>query len=129
MGADLILVSVPGFVPTPERREALVKLLETENLDYEEIRDMLGLGDDPQNEVNAAIRETILQAFDAIFNGSREVTTVPAWGGNPSLDYVYVTGGMSWGDTPSDAYNGFGCMTFEPTINLLNQWNREDKER
>ena len=133
MGANFLYATVPCFTLTPERERQFTEMLNQHFADgtAESLRDRVELELFDEEEVsNAALAEHVvakLQEADACRQrGSREVSYLSLSG----MDYeVMITGGMSWGDSPTDAFDSF-CLLEELPRDMYQQmiaWSREDK--
>lgn len=60
-------------------------------------------------EVKKDFTEIINNVFDGLQDGYRDITTISHKGDN-----LYITGGMSWGDSPTDSYNLFYRFNYLP---------------
>ena len=78
------------------------------------IDDEVDIDEDGQEAYDKAVRElfanTINEVWDAIEHRSREVAVLEIGG-----EKILLTGGMSWGDSPTDIYD---------TINLYDDFTR-----
>lgn len=80
------------------------------------------IADDEDYEVS---KEDILSYLECYIGGYEGRRTV----GHLHLDGLvhYVTGGMSWGDPPTDEYDEFNRLDVQ-IGNLLLQWAKEDRD-
>jgi hypothetical protein len=115
MGADMLLA---GFVVSREfaegtleyreqRKKAMLEELEKLSIDdLIELGDYMGDSEDLPN-LKTIAKEAIEEAFNNL--DSRDVT---AW----YYDKVafFLTGGMSWGDSPTDSYDAFQKVSLLP---------------
>ena len=124
MGADFIFHTLPACHLTEGRLAALRLLANTATLE----------NDDPSGdyEEDEDWRRALLAAIDCLAKeydrevGRWNVTDDPQ---NPLLFPVWITGGMSWGDPPTDAYEHFDNLGQCPAImELLLKWAKEDLE-
>ena len=132
MGADFLYATVPCFTLTPERERQFTEMLNqhfADGTDMDWLRDRAGLDQDDEEEVsNAALLAAVLDAIHRVrdSHGSREVSYLSLSG----MDYaVMITGGMSWGDSPTEAFDSF-CLLEELPDDMYQQmiaWSREDK--
>lgn len=99
MGADLAVAMIPLC---KTQVEALAKLHTIDKKDLVMAVDHLLPGDSEDGDVDEAIR-IVTECLDAVYSyveyGSRD-TALCRWGSRTFL----VTGGMTWGDDPTDAY-------------------------
>jgi len=108
VGADFTFATFPYFDMTDERRESFRESIAnlTKN-EIDEFQEWYGLDDDDYDT------EELLQDIeDACSTCSRETCTmrVHAEGGQP-YD-LNITGGMSWGDPPTDVMSAFERASF-----------------
>ena len=119
MGADFSLATVPAFQLTDKRLKTLSALVKAQevNEDPEADDDMVAFRD--------AAYECV-QCLRSIING-REIDTITLDGAD---HYVWITGGMSWGDPPTDAYEPLSSLSeFEPVWKQMLKWARADFKR
>jgi len=141
MGADLILTSLPHCQLTDERkvkiREAVEGVPDKEVLAFNSDFRCVELSDekDPSSlseeehdkELAKEVREDILEACLEILRDAdepRDTSTIRF----PGMKYdVLISGGMSWGDMPTDSCDLFDrCQNFEPIWGLLQAFAEED---
>ena len=115
MGADMLLA---GFVASQEfakgdlkyreqRKKAMLEELEKVSVDdLIELGDYMGDSEDLPN-LKTIAKEAIEEAFNNL--DSRDVTT---WYYGKVV--FFLTGGMSWGDSPTDSYDAFQKMSLLP---------------
>ena len=111
MGAEFIYSILPRCKITPERFAAATALIKAFNVDESD----LDCGDPDHDAMLAAF----VSYADGGFGGSRDVGELHLGGAS-----YYLTGGMSWGDSPTDTYdelNALGCIWSQ-----LEAWSRED---
>ncbi|NCX25009.1 MAG: hypothetical protein EBX13_04440 [Proteobacteria bacterium] len=108
MGADFTFATFPYFDMTDERRESFREsIANLTKSEIDEFQEWYGLDDDDYDT------EELLQDIeDACSTCSRETCTmrVHAEGGQP-YD-LNITGGMSWGDPPTDVMSAFERASF-----------------
>jgi hypothetical protein len=135
MGADFLYATVPCFTLTPERERRFTEMFNQYIAELDgttaSFRDRFELESDLDPELaNAALLDAAVTAmrqsdFDRQ-HGSREISYLSLSG----MDYdVMITGGMSWGDSPTDAFDSF-CLLEELPSSMYQQliaWAREDK--
>jgi len=126
MGADFLFAATPRFKPTPERcREIKTFLREyPEDKLFELVGDywILGLDDESTaKEIRFRIYEAVLQAAEY---DTRETSYLRM----PGMDFeATITGGMSWGDSPTEAFNIIGDLTnFADLWDLMRKFSAED---
>ena len=98
MGADMIIQHVPAFKSSPERIAALKQIVE--------------IMDEESQDFSMFSKEEVLASIDEYptLQDSREITLfVPEKG-----SIYYVTGGLSWGDSPTEIFDTLQKMA---TIN------------
>ena len=141
MGADLYLTSLPHCQLTDERkvkiREAVEGVPDKEVLAFNSDYRFMELSDekDPSSlseeehdkELAKEVREDILEACFEVLDGGEN----PRDMGSlifPGMNYrVLMSGGMSWGDPPTDSCDLFNrCQNFEPIWDLLQAFAEED---
>ena len=109
MGADFTFATFPYFDMTDDRRERFTELLN--NLSPEqtaEFQDWFGL-DDEDSFHPADLLDDIEYACGV---SSRETATMYAFTEKGEKYELNVTGGMSWGDPPTDATAYFERAAF-----------------
>jgi len=115
MGADFIYAWIPNCDITEERRKELDAIVEavTEFPDFEDSLE--------------AWKGRLNDALDSLDGGSREVSVLEL----PGADYsVLLTGGMSWGDEPTDAMRCFSAIgDCNELFEKLAEWARADKPK
>ena len=113
MGADFTLATFPYFDMTDDRRERFRELIV--NLpasETDEFQEWYGLDDEESYD----ILEDIESSCSTV---SRETTTITAYNDKGERYELNVTGGMTWGDSPTDAYDAFNrAAFFESVYNL-----------
>ena len=113
MGADFTLATFPYFEMTDDRRERFTELLN--NLSpkqTDEFQDWYGL-DDEDSFHPADLLEDIENSCTTI---SRETTTITTYNDKGEKYELNVTGGMSWGDSPTDVYDAFNRAAFFESV-------------
>ena len=115
MGADFTLATFPYFEMTDDRRERFRELIV--NLpasETDEFQEWYGLDDEDYS------LEQLLQDIESSCSTvSRETTTITTYNDKCERYELNVTGGMSWGDSPTDAYDAFNrAAFFESVYNL-----------
>ena len=115
MGADFTLATFPYFDMTDDRRERFRELIV--NLpasETDEFQDWYGLDDEDYS------LEELLEDIESCCSVvGRETTTITTYNDKGERYELNVTGGMSWGDSPTDAYDAFNRASFfESVYNL-----------
>lgn len=124
MGADLTIIyfAVPKTIGTnPQkldelRQQMLKKVDELKEDDFdEELLDYFNSTPEETDELKEEFRSTINELFDYLFG--REVTWI-----EHKDEIIYITGGMSYGDNPTEMYGVFERILNMPTPirNLVN---------
>ncbi len=128
MGADFLFAATPRFNPTPERcREIKTFLREyPEDKLFELVGDywILGLDDESTaKEIRLRIYEAVLEAAEY---ETRETSTLCM----PGMGFeATITGGMSWGDSPTEAFDVIsGLENFGDLWELMQKFSSEDNE-
>jgi len=96
MGADLVLAFAPV---TRASKEELIKRIDNELDDLDFVIEIRNYFYDPDLTIEA-IRDRLLEAVDEIVFNERRDLAILFFG----EDALYVTGGMTWGDDPTEAY-------------------------
>jgi hypothetical protein len=129
MGADFMCSSVPAAHISNTREEELKRIVADATEDdfvdliaycYGEIE-----ASEQESEWSGA-KELILGHIETFagVGDSREVGRC-SW---PGMDHdVFITGGMSWGDSPTEAFESFNIIgLFPPVYNQLEEWAKQD---
>ena len=121
MGADFILYAVPACEITAQRHEILKQRLDT--LADEELAELVcEYGDTDE------ARQRVRQAIDFLVGaaGRRDVADFCL----PGMPYALLTtGGLSWGDFPTDAACEFAMISSCGRLHAqLEEWARHDLE-
>jgi hypothetical protein len=121
MGADFLYAIAPAAILTARRQKELKNIIaKCELKDFEDHsfddRDL------------AKCREQMLDDVDELvdFNGRRDAGTL----GLHEMPYLcHISGGMSWGDSPTDAFSILARVgACAPVWRALEGWARKDKE-
>jgi hypothetical protein len=126
MGADFRLYGLPACTITPERRVLLEHLIE--NTTEEDLRDdfLAEYKGDTLDEYRGRLRVAVAW-YEEWAHKSRE-TTYRSLEGMPYG--LYLTGGLSWGDPPTEAAEHFNLLT--PHLEIwkhLRAWAIEDAQK
>ena len=108
MGADFTLATFPYFDMTEDRRERFRELIV--NLpasETDEFQDWYGLDDE-----DYSLEELLQDIETACSTCSRETSTITTYNDKGEKYELNVTGGMSWGDSPTEAYDAFNRAAF-----------------
>jgi len=126
MGADFMFAATPRFKPTPKRCREIKTFLreypEDELLGIVDDYSILGLDDESTpSEIRFAVYEAVLQAAEY---DTRETSTLRM----PGMDFeATITGGMSWGDPPTEAFDVIaGLENFVDLWDLMQKFSAED---
>jgi len=112
MGADFTLATFPYFDMTDDRRERFRELIV--NLpasETDEFQDWYGLDDE-----DYSLEKLIEDIESSCSTVSRETTTITTHNNKGEKYELNVTGGMSWGDSPTDAYDAFNRAAFFESV-------------
>ena len=119
MGADFTLATFPYFEMTDDRRERfrelIVNLPASETDEFQE-----WYGYDRHDDEESYNLEELLQDIESSCSTvSRETTTITTYNDKGERYELNATGGMTWGDSPTDAYDAFNrAAFFENVYNL-----------
>ena len=123
MGADFTLATFPYFDMTDDRRERFRELIV--NLpasETDEFQDWYGLDDEESYNLEELL-EDIESSCSVV---GRETTTITTYNDKGERYELNVTGGMTWGDPPTDAYDAFNRASFfENVYNLAVDFSDE----
>ena len=113
MGADFTLATFPYFDMTDDRRERFREsIINLPASEPDEFQEWYGLDDEESYD----ILEDIESSCSTV---SRETTTITTYNDKGERYELNVTGGMTWGDSPTDAYDAFNrAAFFESVYNL-----------
>ena len=113
MGADFTLATFPYFDMTDDRRERFRELIV--NLpasETDEFQDWYGLNDEESYNLEELL-EDIESSCSVV---GRETTTITTYNDKGERYELNVTGGMSWGDDPTDVYGAFNRAAFFDSV-------------
>lgn len=115
MGSDFTLATFPYFEMTDDRRERFRELIiNLPASETDEFQEWYGLDDE-----DYSLEELLQDIESSCSTVSRETTTITAYNDKGERYELNVTGGMSWGDPPTDAYDAFNRASFfESVYNL-----------
>tara|TARA_Y100000034_G_C6866301_1_gene394877 strand:- start:822 stop:1238 length:417 start_codon:yes stop_codon:yes gene_type:complete len=123
MGADFLCASIPAAHIDDEREAGLKKIVAaaTEE-DFLELTESGVCPDEASDELRQGVFEALKEYLLA--DASRETDRRSEAG----MDYeVFVTGGMSWGDSPTEIFDAFCVLgSFSPVYNKLEEWAKAD---
>jgi hypothetical protein len=116
MGADFTLATFPYFDMTDDRRERFRELIV--NLpasETDEFQDWYGLDGDE----DCSLEDLLDDIESSCSTVDRETTTITTYNEKGEKYELNVTGGMTWGDSPTDAFDAFNrAAFFESVYNL-----------
>ena len=113
MGADFTLATFPYFEMTDDRRERFRELIV--NLpasETDEFQEWYGLDGDE----DCSLEDLLDNIETACSVCSRETSTITTYNDKGEKYELNVTGGMSWGDSPTDAYDAFNRAAFFESV-------------
>ena len=108
MGADFALATFPYFDMTEDRRERFRELIV--NLpasETDEFQDWYGL-----DEEDYSLEELLEDIESSCSTVNRETATITTYSKKGERYELNVTGGMTWGDSPTDVYDAFNRAAF-----------------
>ena len=108
MGADFTLATFPYFDMTDDRRERFRELIvNLPDSETDEFQEWYGLDDEDYS------LEQLLEDIESSCSVvGRETTTITTYNDKGEKYELNVTGGMSWGDSPTDVYDAFNRASF-----------------
>ena len=111
MGAEFIYSILPGCKITPERFAAATAIIKTFDVDQSDLD-----AGDPDHE---SMQDAFVSYASGVLDEDREC-------GHMIIGEAqyYVTGGMSWGDAPTDIYDQMNALIC--IYDQLEAWSRED---
>lgn len=113
MGADFTLATFPYFDMTEDRRERFRELIV--NLpasETDEFQEWYGLDD----EESYNLEELLEDIESSCSTVNRETTVITTYNDKGERYELNVTGGMSWGDPPTDVYDAFSRAGFFESV-------------
>jgi hypothetical protein len=129
MGAHLAIATVPACKLTARRSGQLKRLIaKLPRSDLEELIEVRCLQDDDEEDevVREEARELLRRCLDD-YDGCieyRDVTGLQLEGMNYG---VYLSGGLSWGDSPTETFDTFLALSLvAPLSDKLREWAIED---
>lgn len=124
MGADFLFATSPQPSLNDDRRKAIKELLE--QIPYQDLLDVQesfgGFDDCGSAE---AMRQELFDTIEQVCEmDNRETSNIQLDG----MDWMgVITGGMSWGDVPTDAFEPIAMIGwFPPVWDLLKHFAQED---
>ena len=116
MGADFTLATFPYFDMTDDRRERFRELIV--NLpasETDEFQEWYGLDGDE----DCSLEDLLDDIESSCSTVNRETCTITTYNEKGEKYELNVTGGMTWGDSPTDAFDAFNrAAFFESVYNL-----------
>lgn len=124
MGADFLFAAAPQPTLNEERKQAIKDLLE--QIPYQDMLDVdndFG-GFDDTSSAEAMRKELFDTIVEVCEMDNRETSNIQLDG----MDWMgVITGGMSWGDTPTDSFETIATINrFPPVWDLLKHFAQED---
>lgn len=124
MSVCFMFTTAPQPVLTDERKAAVKELIQTiPDSELQEIDEIYGAVEEPRSadELRAELFQSIVSCCE--LDGGDSATLQM-----PGMDWkAVITGGMSYGDSPSDSFEIVAMASRFPCIeNLLMQFARED---
>ena len=115
MGADFTMQKFPSFTMTRERETKFRETIDNISQEkYEELREYLFLDDEDESYIKQSLFDSVVEA-----NGSaycREVAPDTAYTPKGKEYEILVTGGMSWGESPTETYDIFWRASYVEEI-------------
>ena len=124
MSADFIFIKTPVFSMTEDRKKILAE--ELSNLtpqDYENLRDELFWDDESDVEIQQGCLDIIEQVMDIY---STDTVRDKEYNENGEHMEILYTGGMSFGDTPTDSYDLVSSLYHVPVADTIERFAVED---
>lgn len=127
MGADFMYAVAPIWQATDERKAKLKEVIAaiTDEAIAEYENDYCFFNTEDVIEARGMIFEACMACEASSFE-TRETADMKLEG----MDWrAVITGGMSWGDNPTDAFGSIAMVgTIEEVFYLLKQWSVEDQK-
>ena len=124
MSADFIFIKTPVFSMTEDRKKILAE--ELSNLtpqDYENLRDELFWDDESDVEIQQGCLDIIEQVMDIY---SADTVRDKEYNENGEHMEILYTGGMSFGDAPTDSYDLVSSLYHVPVADTIERFAVED---
>tara|TARA_R110002020_G_scaffold297769_5_gene513530 strand:+ start:2174 stop:2566 length:393 start_codon:yes stop_codon:yes gene_type:complete len=117
MGADFMFAKFPKFTMTDERKQSFRGILDSlEETDMQQMYEWYFFEDETNDQIRSTVLEDIETACDI---ESRETSIDEQYNSNGEMFHTNITGGMSWGDPVTDAYDSFAKAShFDAIYNL-----------
>ena len=126
MGADFCMAKFPRFAFNENRKEQFRQALQsiTED-DREYLRDCFYFEDESDSSIIEDMLEVIEEASDLV---TRETGEWSEYDENGNTVWLTYSGGMSWGDNPTEAFSVLGKAShLESVYNLAMKFSAEDR--
>ena len=108
MGADFTLATFPYFDMTDDRRERFRELIvNLPDSETDEFQEWYGLDDE-----DYSLEELLEDIESSCSVVGSQTTTITTYNDKGEKYELNVTGGMSWGDSPTDVYDAFNRAAF-----------------
>lgn len=104
MGADLIWVSVPLEVTKEQAQENVKMMCKNVPDDVLDMMDSLCVVTDVDIEEISEVEKFLSELVDTVYSEDFQTRRDVGWEAYNGIRYL-VTGGMSYGDSPTDAYD------------------------
>ncbi|MEK9769533.1 MAG: hypothetical protein VW683_11480 [Betaproteobacteria bacterium] len=112
MGADFTLATFPYFNMTDDRRERFRELIvNLPDSETDEFQEWYGLDDE-----DYSLEELLEDIESSCSVVGSQTTTITTYNDKGEKYELNVTGGMSWGDSPTDVYDAFNRAAFFESI-------------
>jgi len=124
MSADFIFIKTPVFIMTEDRKKVLAE--ELSNLtsqDYENLRSELFWDDESDVEIQQGCLDIIEQVMDIY---SFDTVRDKEYNENGERMEILYTGGMSYGDAPTDSYDLVSSLYHIPVAETIERFAVED---
>tara|TARA_R100000008_G_C3580403_1_gene168119 strand:+ start:948 stop:1367 length:420 start_codon:yes stop_codon:yes gene_type:complete len=115
MGADFTMQKFPSFTMTSERETKFRETIDNISQEqYEELREDLFFDDEDENYIKQSLLDSVVEANGSAYG--REVAPDTAYTPEGKEYEILVTGGMSWGDSPTETYDIFWRASYVEEI-------------
>tara|TARA_R110002096_G_scaffold274047_2_gene467852 strand:+ start:119 stop:532 length:414 start_codon:yes stop_codon:yes gene_type:complete len=125
MSADFLFVKTPKFTMTEDRKNILTE--ELSNMtpqNYDDLRDELFWNDESVKAIQEGCLEIIEEAMD--LGWPSDATYDHEYNKNGERMEILYTGGMSWGDSPTDSYDLVSSIGHIPLWDTIERFAVED---
>ena len=125
MGADFTLAKTPVFRMTEDRKRVLTEeLSKLTPQDYENLRAELFWDDESDTEIQEACLDTIEQVMN--LGEPRDCGTDWEYNKKGERMMFLYTGGLSWGDDPTNNYHLVSSLCYIPVAETIERFAVED---